>query len=79
MDYADRAEALIARNRALVAEAAVVRMDVQRRLIQVRAARGSHRQHMVNIEVLRKQAQEAASDAAERVARVERYGLSSGP
>jgi hypothetical protein len=70
MGNAISVDALIARNRALIAEAAEVRLDVQQRLMRVRAARGSSRQlreRSVDMEVLRSRAQEAKSDAIERV------------
>jgi hypothetical protein len=69
MGDAKNLEELIARNRALIAEAAELRADVQRKRLQMRTTRRSSRQRQpqVDIETLKKRALEARMDAAERV------------
>lgn len=69
MERVDQFQALVCRNRQLLAEAAELQADVQRTLVQLGALRGSSRERQRqwhDLRDLRRRAQEAASEAAER-------------
>ena len=69
MERDDQLEALVRRNRLLVAEAAELRAHVQQRRVQLRAQQGSsleRRRQWHEVRELGKHARSAAADAAER-------------
>ena len=68
MERVDQFQALVQRNRLLLAEAAELRADVQRMLVQLRTLRGfswQRQRQWHDLRDLRRRAREAASEAAE--------------